>query len=229
MLCRDWSLVHEVGNHRRAIPLRCRSWSCQLCAPLRRKKLIAQGIKGRPQVLLTLTVNPGYLSSPEERARGLVRAWRNLRQWIRREYDVERLPFLAVMEATKAGEPHLHILARMPYVPQHRLSEKMAEYLDAPVVDIRYIRNPQQAVGYVAKYIGKAPERFGDLKRYWSSQDWLTNAWTKYDEDVATTGKWLVVMEPIPFIRERWEREGIICRTEEDGSLTGLGHFSLWL
>lgn len=228
MLCRDWSIFHEAGHHRRAIPLKCRAWSCKLCAPERKKLLIAQGVKGRPQVLLTLTVNPGYLASPDERARGLVRAWRNLRQWVKREYHLSALPFMAVMEATQAGEPHLHILARMPYVPQSRLSGKMAEYLQAPVVDIRYIRNPQQAVGYVAKYVGKAPERFAECKRYWRSQDWLTDAWEKYDVDSATSGKWTVVMQDIASLKSLWEREGIICRIEDDGSLTGLGHWSIW-
>ena len=78
-----------------------------------------------------------------------------------------------MFEKTKTGWPHLHILCRMPYVPQAWLSRRMGELIDSPVVDIRALHNVRKAAAYVAKYIAKHPHRFEGCKRYWRSQDWV--------------------------------------------------------
>jgi hypothetical protein len=83
-----------------------------------------------------------------------------------------RLPFFCVIEAQKSGEPHLHIIARCPYVPQRWISAVMKELINAPICDIRDVSQRKKLANYVAKYCGKDPHRFGTSKRYWCSPDW---------------------------------------------------------
>ena len=87
----------------------------------------------------------------------------------------DALHYMAFVEATKHGEPHLHVLLRCAYIPQDWLSEQMAQMLGAPVVDIREVRSTRQAITYVTKYVSKAPAQFGTSKRYWVSKRWEVN------------------------------------------------------
>lgn len=81
------------------------------------------------------------------------------------------LPFLAVMERTKAGWPHLHILLRSKWIKQEWLAAQMAELAGSPVQDVRRIKGRSKVAGYVAKYAGKCAAKIGSAKRYWSSRD----------------------------------------------------------
>jgi hypothetical protein len=174
MLCQEQSLYKSGDGWIRVITLYCRAWSCPICRPRRRAQLIHEARDGHPTTFLTLTASPQSGATPQERARNLSHAWRRLRRKIIADFKISKLAFLAVFEATKAGEPHLHILARMPYVPQRWLSDQMAHLTSSPIVDIRRVRSAGQAASYVAKYIGKSPHRFAGCKRYWRSKDWLT-------------------------------------------------------
>jgi len=168
-ICREWSLVNQERNIRHARMLYCKSWNCPTCRPKRRSQLLAKCASGKPNRLITLTVNPLKGESPEHRLRLLARAWRVCVQRLRRRYGLSSIEYLAIVEKTKHGEPHLHILARTPYIPQAYLSEVMKELIDAPIVDIRAIKSQRNAILYVAKYVTKEPERIGTAKRYWSS------------------------------------------------------------
>lgn len=172
MLCRDWCLVKASGAVTTVLPLYCNSWTCEVCAPRRKRRLVMQAKSGRPNTFLTLTVNPAVGTSPDDRAAGLARAWRIIRKRAMRRYGYRRLPFIAIFEATKRGEPHLHILCRVKWLDQRWLSNQMRELMAAPMVDIRRIHGQRQIANYVAKYVGKDPHRYGMTKRYWTSQDW---------------------------------------------------------
>lgn len=87
----------------------------------------------------------------------------------------DRLPYMAFLEATKAGEPHLHILLRCPYIPQDWISEQMRDLIGAGVCWIEKIGSTKRAIRYVTKYVTKAPAQFGATKRYWVSRDWEVN------------------------------------------------------
>lgn len=89
------------------------------------------------------------------------------------DVDRGRIAWLGFLEKTKLGEPHVHILLRAPYIPQDWLSEQMNRLIGAPIVWIEAIKSVPKAVHYVTKYVTKAPARFGPLKRYWQSQNWL--------------------------------------------------------
>lgn len=172
MLCSEWALVKRLRRAISVSPLKCKTWTCPLCGPMRARQLAREAHLGQPTTFLTLTVNPAIGIDADDRAVSLSHAWRTLRKRIIRRYGIKALPFLAVFEKTKRGEPHLHILARMPYVPQAWLSDQMKELTGAPVVDIRSINDPRKAANYVTKYIAKDPHKFVGTKRYWQSRDY---------------------------------------------------------
>jgi hypothetical protein len=86
--------------------------------------------------------------------------------------DRATLAYFAVVEKHKSGRPHLHILLRCDYIPQRWLSRQMQQLAGSPICDIRQIKTTKQAVAYVAKYIGKAPARFGTARSYWYTKNW---------------------------------------------------------
>lgn len=98
----------------------------------------------------------------------------NLRQPARPSGSPPALPYFAVVERHKSGRPHLHILLRSEYIPQRWLSRQMQRLASSPVCDIRKVNGTKQAAAYVAKYIGKAPARFGHSRAYWYTRNWLT-------------------------------------------------------
>jgi len=204
-LCTDLVRVNTYEHQVTIEPLWCKCWSCELCAPRRRSRLIRDVIDGKPTKFLTLTTGPEVTGTPERKAEKLVDAWRKLRKRIRLELSMpehERwrtpsgitrhrrlarqarsyiggspaklpaLPFFAVFEATKKGQPHLHIVLRAPFMPQKWLSAQMLELLKSPILDVRAIDSTTRVAAYIAKYLGKDPHQFGTCKRYWHSTDW---------------------------------------------------------
>lgn len=200
MLCRDFSVVKHGDGWGMAIPLVCRAWNCDYCAPKRRYQLIELAKAGAPNRLITITVSPKVGVSPADRAARLARAWRVTVARAKRQLKLPRLDYLAVFEATKRGEPHLHILCRCGFIPQRWLSAQMRELVGAPVVDVRQVKNARQAAVYVAKYIGKAPHRFATCKRYWHTRDWSQ---AKREKDVG----WQVDKRPLVDVAREWLRE----------------------
>lgn len=186
MLCTDLTLVKYNRSDITAEPLRCRSWQCEHCRPLRRKRCIREAAHGDPETFITLTANPAHLASPDERARALVKAWREVVRRAKKKYGYKTVPFYAVFEKTKRGEPHLHILCRLTWIDQGWLSSVMNELTTAPICDVRRIDKGRAPAKYIAKYLGKDLVPFQGVKRYWRSLDWL---------DTKTHQEWL---EEIP-------------------------------
>jgi hypothetical protein len=210
MYCGEQTAVKYQGNERLAVSLRCHSWNCEECAEVRRRGLTAQAIAGKPDKFLTLTSKRKDGQTPVDAARALARSWRLLQGRIKRRYGWQRLPFLAVFQATKLGWPHLHILLRCGWIDQNWLSQTMAELNDSPVVDIRPVDNPGRAAAYVARYVTRATEKFGTCKRYWQSQDYdLRTAKEKLEE--ATVSKkpgGEVIWRNISWVVRMWEELG---------------------
>lgn len=143
---------------------------------MRRRSLIAEIKKGNPDRFVTLTVNPHWFDSPEERAAALAKAWRLTVMAFKHKWPNADVAYFCVFEATKLGEPHLHIAWRGPFIPQAWLSKQMRERMGAPVVDVRKIRQKRQVAEYVSKYISKRSIRFGTCKRYWRSLKYLVKS-----------------------------------------------------
>jgi len=127
---------------------------------------------GRTFRFLTLTTKAGTRDTPAE----FQRDWRVLKERLRRR---GLLPaYIKVMEYTKSGLPHAHIiLAGGGFLPQWWISELWHEIHGAKVVDIRLIRQRpggnfweghKNVAGYLAKYMGKDP-----IARLAYSHGWL--------------------------------------------------------
>lgn len=170
--CREQSAVKREQHGFTAVSLPCKSWGCPDCQDNRKRQLTAQAMGGAPYTFLTLTSRRKPGKSANAAALELSRAWRLIRLRLMRKYRWKALPFLAVVEATKLGWPHLHILLRVKYIPWQVLSAWMAELHDSPVVDIKHIDNQGRVAGYVAKYCSKCVHKFGTAKRYWQSRDY---------------------------------------------------------
>ncbi len=167
------------------------------------------GEAGSPNTFITLTVNPNLYMSPSARAQELAHAWRRVRRRAMKVFDLKALPFLAVFEQTKRGEPHLHILCRVRWIPQTWLSEQMNAEIGAPIVDIRRVQDGAEAIRYVAKYIGKQPHRFDGVKRYWRSQDFVVIE-KKENEGDRCIIRWNWTKWTADFLAEELEEEGFV-------------------
>jgi len=141
---------------------------------------------------------------------------------LRRKYEGQSIDYLAVVEETKQGEPHLHILVRSPYIPQALLSEWMGALIRSPIVDIRRIRNQREVIRYVAKYITKAPAQFGHAKRYWSSKDYEVDKTEKPDKSIEDPFPWRVDRRPLHEIVYEWIHEGFFARHNGKDGLIAL-------
>ena len=205
-VCGGWSLVKHETTGTRAITLWCRSWQCADCAPFRVADLKRQATDGQPSTFITLTVNPRLGQTPTERAQELSDAWKIVVKRARRKFTKAPLEYLAVFEETKKGEPHLHILARAPFIPQRWLSAAMDELIAAPVVDIRAVGRIKNAARYVAKYVGKGPKAFASLKRYWSSRGYSLSEKPEPKNRDIPTGGWQVWQDPLCVIADTLRR-----------------------
>lgn len=184
MLCSQLILSKPGDTFEDVKPLPCNRWSCPYCGPKRRAKLKRLAVSGNPNRLLTLTVNPKLGADPTERRAMLHHAWRKLIRRILRHHKWPALHYMAFVERTQKGEPHLHILLRCGFISQKWLSRQMHDLIGAPIVDIRQIHNVAHAARYVAKYVTKAPAQFGTMKRYWQSRDYSEDKGEPYDKPV---------------------------------------------
>ncbi|MGA7966800.1 MAG: hypothetical protein WCB49_13120 [Gammaproteobacteria bacterium] len=193
---------------------------------MRQRQLKRLARAGEPDSFITLTSNPATGKTPDERARALVRAWRLVVKRAKRKFGLKRIPYLVVIEATKAGEPHLHILARLRWLPQAWLSEQMDDLIGAPICWIERISGTRKIAGYVAKYVGKAPNKFGGCKRYWRSLDWIVDrpAWDEANKRGGSDWK-IATFRLLTFARRleqcgyavEWKREDYVTGTTIPG------------
>lgn len=200
MLCSHVHLVKSDRDYDLLRPLPCRSWSCERCAPARRRQLIQLAALGTPNKCLTLTINAKIGDSPSDRCRILHHSWTILVKRIKRLLKIKQLPYFAFLEKTRAGEAHLHILLRCKFIPQRWISQQMDELCQSPIVWIEAIKSTKKAIAYVTKYVGKAPERFDSGKRYYRSQSYLANVETddEYLNDKPTYDR---------VCRNKWQNE----------------------
>jgi len=207
-MCHDAVIVKAEKTHIRAVSLPCNSWFCVHCAIRRRRRVIAQAMDGAPTTFITLTVNPAFGFDPVDRAKHLVRAWRHVVRAAKARYGYKRIPYFAVFEKTKKGEPHLHILCRVKWIDQKWLSDQMDKLMSSPIVDIRKVERSGKAAYYVSKYLGKDPTPFGRLKRYWQTQDWQLYKPAPQERDEADKQGWVYLPQPLPALTSLYCADG---------------------
>jgi hypothetical protein len=171
LMCGVGSLFHDSAAAVDIKPTGCRSWTCDICAPLRKARCEIQARRGQPTKFLTLTCNPRIGASPADRRKRMGAAFPLLIHRMERYLKI-KIEYFAVTEQHKSGEPHLHILLRCGYVPQQLISKWWNELTGAFRVDIRQIKDKTKAAKYIAKYLNKGLHKFGTSKRYWMSRGW---------------------------------------------------------
>jgi hypothetical protein len=86
MYCSQHQLRKQGQDFTDVKLIQCRAWTCDYCAPLRRKQLMAVAASGKPTACLTLTVNAALPGTPATRYKQLHKAWKNLVKRILRQY-----------------------------------------------------------------------------------------------------------------------------------------------
>ena len=130
-------------------------------------------MSGNPTTFITLTCNPALFESPGDAARAMTKAWRAARRVIEKHHGGRKGEYLTVVEATQRGWPHLHVLSTRRWIDQAWLSNLWKSLTGAHIVDIRRVSNSRMAASYVAKYLGKAPQRYDRCKRYYFTRGYL--------------------------------------------------------
>lgn len=172
MFCGETSIRASTHYGETIATIKCRSWGCPECAETRQRQLQSQCINGKPNRFLTITCRAGQFGSKEANAAAIAKAWRTVVQRWRRQEKWHKCQYICVFEPHISGWPHLHILYRGHWMRQQWLSDQMNALLNSPRVHISAIHNSKQAAFYVAKYFSKGPQKFGNSKRYWTSQDY---------------------------------------------------------
>ena len=171
-LCTDRTIVNEGASEGTYSTLKCKRWSCDQCRPMLKQRVCRKARDGNPNIFMTLTWNTNRPETPDEAARVMKHAWVLLRRRIAKAFQLKNVPFIVVFERTKRGYPHMHMLLRSRYIKQQWLSDQMNEIMDAPIVDIRKIKDRKVAFYYVTKYIGKDLASFKGCKRWWRSHNY---------------------------------------------------------
>ena len=207
MLCSEASLVNHGFESVRAVTLRCRCWSCDNCKPMRKAGLVSDVADGLPTKLLTLTTRVVEGGDVVAEARRQGDALVRLLRLIRKRCKGLEVEYFAVREATKQGWPHIHVALRAPYIPWPWLTEQWEAVSGSPGIHIKAIYEAGNAAKYLAKYIGKAPQRFGTTKRYWHSRRWFDVRPDPKPETGDWNSKWHLVVETVGRLAEAaWMR-----------------------
>ena len=112
--------------------------------------------------LITLTTS----EAAWEKKLDIQRAFRSFIQRLRRRSWCSG--YVKVVEYTKRGYPHIHLVLRGPYIPHWWLSQTWSQLHLSPVVDVRTVQDHRGMGSYLGKYLGK------DLRaRYSWSWDWV--------------------------------------------------------
>lgn len=129
-----------------------------------------------------------------------------------------KLPYLAVIEATKAGEPHLHILLRVEWIEWAWIVGVMQRLIGSTVHRIERIRSNKKTNAYVAKYVGKQREKFDGCKRYWRSQDYAPewNSRDEEDDQHANTVWYVANIDFLSFLKRLMDEPGLLHVSESE-------------
>lgn len=204
MYCGDATIVNTIGKEKRAVALKCRSWTCPDCYPIRKAGLMKQALSGSPDMFLTLTIQCHPGDNANDKAAMLARGWRLLRLRLMRRYKIKSLPFIAVIEAHKSGFPHLHILLRSKFIPWRDLVALWITVTGSRGVFIERLQRRSKAVAYCSKYAGKAAHKFSRCKRYWCSRDYDLRGKRPPKSRPRHGEGWDRVHEPIKRIFQAW-------------------------
>jgi len=168
-----------VGLHGQSVllwPSPCRKWNCNDCGPRKARVLASRIALTKARRFITLTTRYRANATPLDELDRMRAAWRTMWKRIRRRQGKAASGYLMVVESTRRGWPHLHIVADCAYVPQRLLSAWWNELTSSPVVDVRKIESERGMARYLAKYLTKQHAAFSGRRRYSATWYWLPAA-----------------------------------------------------
>lgn len=150
--------IYSSGTNK-AYELPCGKWTCNVCGWGKQRVaeyLVLSGMleahkRGEKVRFLTLTEDPKRPMQIKE----LSAAWNRLRSTLKHLGKLEE--YAAVVEATKRGRPHLHVVCTGDYVPQRELSRLAEQAGFGRISDIRLVdfgdqeEGSKKAASYIAK------------------------------------------------------------------------------
>ena len=175
---------HIETKQRHLFAVGCRRWTCSVCGAIKRRRLVQQIVRARPNRFITLTCK--HEGSIESQHKRMVKALPRLITELRSQMPAG-IEYLRMLEWCKDGYPHFHLLVRSRYIDQRELSALWNRLTDAKIVDIRKAHGG--STGYVAKYITKARTRDGAFvrqnisvsKQFWVERDTVESEWLSWD------------------------------------------------
>jgi hypothetical protein len=140
-------------NYRR---INCGSWTCSYCGP-RRARTAKAAIRNVAESLnlryfLTLTLDPKKIENRKMAVLHLRLCFNKFREYLRRKFSVSPL-FICVLEFTRAGVPHLHVLFDR-YIEQSWISDVWDRLGGGRIVFIKRV-TVQKVSRYLSKYLTK--------------------------------------------------------------------------
>lgn len=201
----------------------CGRWSCSWCGREKRQAarlrtyegIVAAIARGDRVRFITLTDKVQTMTVPE-----LAEAWNRLRTLLRKKKLLRQ--YFVVVELTKAGAGHLHVLATGEYIDKPELQGYATDagFGFCWITDVcsesseKEHRTPESSAGYMAKYLGKSREMVEmqtlskkRLRPVWASRQWSMSQKAaeievrrrRRDQELATTEEtegeatWLIV------------------------------------
>ena len=161
--CKDGAIVGRTDDGEFVVfPMSCKSWQCEACRPAKVRRWEEIIKLGRPNRMLTLTVDPSNFSGPVAAREALNQAWTHLVANIRKMYTSRPTEYVRIHENHASGWPHMHILLRSPWINARWIKKRWSEAGIGKIVDIRAI-DPEditKQAKHLVKYLGK---QFADL------------------------------------------------------------------
>lgn len=158
--------IQDRTVHGYAVITGCGKWECEVCGRKKAGKLLKRLSLYTPTKFITLTVRPGENETPRQAFKRTSSKVTPLFKKLKRKPT-----YCRIVEATKAGYPHYHILANMSYVPKEDLSEAWAKLTGAWVVDVKQV-STKQVARYVTKYLTKQGGLSFTRQRVSFTRDW---------------------------------------------------------
>jgi hypothetical protein len=105
------------------------------------------------KTLITLTVDPKKFGLLHHEYHFVKKGWAKLHRFLRKKYGI--FFYVCILEITKKGRPHLHVLTTLPFIDVNDMREKWVKYGGGQQLRVDFLHEKYDAVGYVLKYVTK--------------------------------------------------------------------------
>lgn len=188
--------------------IKCKRWGCSHCGPRRITSLALRCKQAKPNRLLTLTVDTKLYLSQREAYDSTRRKVTELASRIRRRF--KEFEYIRILEVTKKGWPHYHLLVRSPYIPHSYLRDTWAELTGATIVDVRQMKKDNNVYFYVLKYLSKQKVIPWTNRRVSWSRHFFPKDSKPKGQPLKLLGRDLRSQHPSEVIHEKWGGQMIV-------------------